>query len=61
MSRLPDAVSGKDPTIISISADVAISLVVTLCETSLTLSDTVEGEITIEFDVLREIEDSAPV
>ena len=59
MSRLPDAVSGKDPT--SISADVAISLVVTLCETSLTLSDTVEGEITIEFDVLREIEDSAPV
>ena len=59
MSRLPDTVSGKDPT--SISADVAISLVVTLCETSLTLSDTVEGEIIIEFDVLREIEDSAPV
>ena len=59
MSRLPDAVSGKDPT--SISADVAISLVVTLCETSLTLSDTVEGEIIIEFDVLREIEDSTPV
>ena len=59
MSRLPDAVIGKDPT--SISADVAISLVVTLCETSLTLSDTVGGKITIEFDVLREIEDSAPV